>query len=117
MVMQDINPGRNEHFQLLKPLEEDVWLAERLSDHEPFIARRLTELDPLLTSEESREAEGLTKLRSECGIGRALAQLLNHENIISLAGVIKQAATSEMGEATEGVWLVWDFPDAGTPVS
>lgn len=115
MVMQDINPGRSEHFQLLKPLEDDVWLAERLSDREPFIARRLTELSPLpAPTEESRDAEGLTKLLEECGIDRALAQLLNHENILSLAGVIRQSMTSGAGEATEQVWLVWDFPDAGT---
>ena len=116
MVMLDISPGRDEHFQLLKPVEDDVWLAERVSDHELFMARRLTELDfsPADNTEESRDAEGLSKLLEECGIDRALAQLLNHENIISLAGVIKQTATSDTGEATDQVWLVWDFPDAGT---
>ncbi|MBE3050233.1 protein kinase family protein, partial [Candidatus Bathyarchaeota archaeon] len=53
-------------------------------------------------------------LLAEHGIDRALAQLLNHDNILSLAGVIAEKTTSSYGEAVSQVWLVWDYPDAGT---
>ncbi|KAL2112624.1 hypothetical protein VUR80DRAFT_7049 [Thermomyces stellatus] len=106
-TLADLNPARNgDEFQLVKQIEDDVWLAERLSDRERFLSRRLAELELGATDLEDRsDAEGLVKLLSECGIDRALTRLLNHENILSLAGVIT---------ADESVWLVWDFPDAGT---
>ena len=113
--LSDINPGRSEEFHLVKELEDDVWLAERRSDHELFIARRLTELNPTRADpEEAADAVGLAKLLSEHGIDRALAQILNHENILSLAGVIVEKTTSDAGEAISQVWVVWDYPDAGT---
>ncbi|SPO04954.1 uncharacterized protein DNG_07639 [Cephalotrichum gorgonifer] len=124
--MKDINPGRDEEFRLVKSIKDDVWLAERVSDGEPFVARRLEELDPLpgdspgsRVSEEARDAEGLGRLLSECGVDRQLAQILNHENIVSLAGAITQgagagAAGDKEARRPRNTWLVWDYPDAGT---
>ena len=113
-AFSDINPGRDEQFHLVKELEDDVWLAERLSDHEPFIARRITELSFCADAQEASDAMGISKLLEECGIDRALAQLLNHENILSLVGVITEKTTSDLGETVSYIWLVWDYPDAGT---
>lgn len=109
-TLADLNPTRDLNFRLIKPIDDDIWLAERVSDRERFIARRLTELDPGVTDlEHASDAEGLVRLLSECGIDHALTQLLNHENILSLAGVL-----TENGPSTSSAWLVWDFPDAGT---
>lgn len=109
-TLADLNLTRKDDFHLVKPINDDVWLAERLPSRERFIARRLTELDLVDTDlEHACDAEGLVKLLSECGIDSALTNLLNHENILSLAGFLPKS-----GDSTSTLWLIWDFPDAGT---
>ena len=126
--METLNPVQkdpNEEFRLIKRIQDEVWLAERLSDKEPFIARRLEEFDPLHEAMRNDEdigeghhddLRGLTNLLSLCGFDRALAQLLNHENILSLAGVINQRDTkaSDGSNKVRHIWLVWDYCDGGS---
>lgn len=114
----------NEDFRLLKSINDDVWLAERKSDNQPFIARRLEEFDGLIEAVrrgndvgDSRldDIRGLAGLLSDCGMDTALAQLLNHENLVSLAGVINEKHTkaSQYSDRVQRIWLVWDYCDGG----
>ena len=94
-TLADINPIRDSEFHLVKPIDSQTWLAECLPEREHFLTRRLTELDPGTTDfEHPSDAECLVLQLSECDLDCALAQLLNHENILSLAGPLTESAPS-----------------------
>lgn len=115
-------------FQLVKKVQGNIWLARRLAQHlgyadgEEFVARKVDDFDEYydagkyaagFTTKRQREVKGLMDLLYDCNIGRNIAHIFNHENIISLAGYLRQKPFHSQVDATED-YLVWDICDAGT---
>ncbi|OLN85278.1 hypothetical protein CCHL11_04351 [Colletotrichum chlorophyti] len=115
-------------FQLVKRIQDNIWTARRLAQHsgyvdgEEFIARKLDDFDEYfaagkysmgLTTKSQRRIKGLMDLLYECSLGRNISYIFNHENIVSLAGHIRQQPFHGQVDATED-YLVWDLCDAGT---
>ncbi|KAM0331532.1 hypothetical protein ACHAQA_003209 [Verticillium albo-atrum] len=114
-----------QHFELVKKLSESCWLAQRQADGEKFIARRVNDFDEYFESQQEnygfitkkqRDAKGLMDLVYEHNLGRQISHIFNHENVVSLAGHLRQQPLNAKPfndlEATED-YLVWDNCDAG----
>ncbi|KAK2061026.1 hypothetical protein LY76DRAFT_603608 [Colletotrichum caudatum] len=116
------------HFQLIKRVQDHIWLARRIAqnpsyaDGEEFIARKVDDFDEYyeagkysmsFTTKRQRQVKGLMDLLYECNLGRNVSYILNHENIISLAGYLRQQPIHPRVDATED-YLVWDICDGGT---
>ncbi|KAL0941885.1 G2-specific serine threonine protein kinase [Colletotrichum truncatum] len=114
-------------FQLVKKVQENIWLARRIAQHigyadgEEFIARKVDDFDEYydagkyalgFTTKKQRQIKGLMDLLYECNFGRNVSHILNHENIISLAGYLRQQPFHSQVQATED-YLIWDICDAG----
>ncbi|KAF9876212.1 g2-specific serine threonine protein kinase [Colletotrichum karsti] len=115
-------------FQLVKKVRGNIWLARRHAQHigyadgEEFIARKVDDFDEYydagkyslgFTTKKQRQIKGLMDLLYDCSIGRNISHIFNHENIISLAGYLRQRPFHSQVDATED-YLVWDICDAGT---
>ncbi|KAK1589758.1 uncharacterized protein LY79DRAFT_670366 [Colletotrichum navitas] len=115
-------------FQLVKRVQDEIWLARRVAqnpsyvDGEEFIARKVDDFDEYyeagkysmsFTTKRQRQVKGLMDLLYDCNLGRNVSHILNHENIISLAGYLRQQPVHPRVNATED-YLVWDICDAGT---
>lgn len=115
-------------FQLIKKVQGNIWLARRIAQHsgyadgEEFIARKVDDFDEYydagkysmsFTTKKQRQIKGLMDLLYDCNFGRNISHIFNHENIISLAGYLRQQPFHSQVEATED-YLVWDICDAGT---
>lgn len=121
-------PGYDQpepEFELVKELGKGVWLVTKKGDPEnqQFLARRMDEFDLLHDAVregrdlnlENQGALAYKDLLYEYGQATALSRILNHENIVSLAGTIhlKPFVGAETKEdATTEDYLVWDFCDA-----
>ncbi|KAM0278984.1 hypothetical protein ACHAQH_004851 [Verticillium albo-atrum] len=114
-----------QNFELVKKLDGSRWLARRYTDGEGFIARQVNDFDEYYRSQhenpgfittKQRDTKGLMDLVYEHNIGRQISHIFNHENIVSLAGYLRQqplnAKPFSEVEATED-YLVWDNCDAG----
>ncbi|KAK1728658.1 hypothetical protein CaCOL14_000141 [Colletotrichum acutatum] len=117
-------------FQLIKRVEKNIWITRRNAQHagyadgEEFIARKVDDFDEYydagkysmsFTTRKQRQVKGLMDLLYTHNMGRTVSHVLNHENIISLAGYLRQQPLDPRAEkqATED-YLVWDICDAGT---
>jgi serine/threonine protein kinase len=102
-------------FRFVKSIKDNVWLVESTNDNEPFIARRLEEFDHGYSQKEQNQAEinGMWDLLQKHDMMQCLAQILNHENIISIAGCINPKPLTSNPEYRYNTWLVWDYCDAG----
>ncbi|KAL2755969.1 hypothetical protein ACRALDRAFT_1081989 [Sodiomyces alcalophilus JCM 7366] len=111
-----------QQFQLVKKLTDEVWLATRTDSGEEFLAKRIDDFDAYFQSrftgsgKRQRQAKGLMDLIYEHNIGRSISHVLNHENIVSLAGYLRQKPLNpkpyDTKQATDD-YLVWDNCDAG----
>lgn len=111
-----------QQFQLVKKLTDEVWLATRTDTGEEFLAKRIDDFDEYFRSRfegsgrRPRQAKGLMDLIYEHSIGRTVSHVLNHENIVSLAGYLRQKPLHpkpyDTNQATDD-YLVWDNCDAG----
>ncbi|OHE94267.1 hypothetical protein CORC01_10427 [Colletotrichum orchidophilum] len=115
-------------FQLVKRVQDNIWITRRNAQHsgyadgEEFIARKVDDFDEYyeagkysmnFTTKKQRQIKGLMDLLYEHNMGRNISHILNHENIISLAGYLRQQPVHPRVQATED-YLVWDICDAGT---
>ncbi|WQF83936.1 Putative protein kinase [Colletotrichum destructivum] len=115
-------------FQLVKRVQDNIWLTRRIAqdpnhaDGEEFIARKMDDFDEYyeagkysmsFTTKRQRQVKGLMDLLYDGNLGRNVSHILNHENIISLAGYLRQRPVHPHVDATED-YLVWDICDAGT---
>ena len=107
---------KEAEFRLVKPIKDNVWLAERTHDNEPFIARRLDEFDEGYSQKDQYKAEinGMYDLLQQHQMMNCIAHILNHENVISIAGHINMKPLGGNLEHRYNAWLVWDYCDAGT---
>jgi serine/threonine protein kinase len=115
ITMAEFQAREETQFRLIKCIEDNVWLAERISDNEPFIARRLDEFD-LQHGEKNKskaEKDRTWHLLKHQGMIACLAQILNHENIISIAGFMNAKPLLDNSEHLNNTWIAWDFCDAG----
>ncbi|KAI5467771.1 kinase-like domain-containing protein [Mariannaea sp. PMI_226] len=114
-------------FELVKEIEKDVWLAVRQGDphQRPYLARPFHTYHGLNESGnpehsgagEPNEGDWTTLLDGE-NQGGALAQILNHDNLVSLVGRIDIQPFSQIMEddsrpGNRKTYLVWDFCDGG----
>ncbi|KND88197.1 hypothetical protein TOPH_07209 [Tolypocladium ophioglossoides CBS 100239] len=114
-------------FELVEEIERGVWTAIKVGDPcaGQFLARRIDIFDgaydaaatkrSLETGEQG--ALWLTDLLYNFGQVAGIAQIFNHENIVSLAGRIQQqplvgGAGGEQETMGMDGFLVWDFCDA-----
>ncbi|KAH7151894.1 kinase-like domain-containing protein [Dactylonectria estremocensis] len=100
-------------FELVKEAGPDVWIAVRSGDPrgEKYLARPIdTYKKPLRES----EAAAWETLLAEHNQAHAVAQILNHENILSLVGRIDLQPFSKTQKKDDKVesYLVWDYCDA-----
>ncbi|KAL2875002.1 hypothetical protein SGCOL_009846 [Colletotrichum sp. CLE4] len=117
-------------FQLIKQVEKNIWITRRNAQHagyadgEEFIARKVDDFDAYydagkysmsFTTTKQRQIKGLMDLLYTHNMGRTVSHILNHENLISLAGYLRQQPVDPRSQqqATED-YLVWDICDAGT---
>ncbi|CCF41778.1 hypothetical protein CH063_11952, partial [Colletotrichum higginsianum] len=115
-------------FQLVKRVQDNIWLTRRIAqdpghaDGEEFIARKVDDFDEYyeagkysmsFTTKRQRQVKGLMDLLYDGNLGRNVSHILNHENIISLAGYLRQRPVHPHVDAIED-YLVWDICDAGT---
>ncbi|OHW97386.1 g2-specific serine threonine protein kinase [Colletotrichum incanum] len=115
-------------FQLVKRVQDNIWLTRRVArnpgyaDGEEFITRKVDDFDEYyeagkysmsFTTKRQRQVKGLMNLLYDCNLGRNMSHIFNHENIISLAGYLRQQPVHPRVDATED-YLVWDICDAGT---
>lgn len=123
--MSPENDQPEQEFELLKEQGKGVWLVTKKGDpdKQQFLARRMDEFD--LLHDAVREGRGLNlenqgalaykDLLYEYNQATAISRILNHENIVSLAGTIHLkpfvgAETQEDASAED--YLVWDYCDA-----
>ncbi|ROT36636.1 hypothetical protein SODALDRAFT_282599 [Sodiomyces alkalinus F11] len=113
---------KSQQFQLVKKLTDEIWLATRPESGEEFLAKRIDDFDEYFRSrfegsgKQQRQAKGLMDLVYEHNIGRNISHVLNHENLVSLAGYLRQKPLNpkpfDTKQATDD-YLVWDNCDAG----
>lgn len=95
-------------YVLEKPIEGELWVVRRVVDGEVFLCHEF-DLD------KRPELAALRALYHR-GAYTSAAEVLNHENLISLTGPIRnlpwQGSGTAKGEAQQ--YLLWDWCDAGT---
>lgn len=114
-------------FALVKEIERGVWTAIKAGDPSAglFLARQIDIFDGAYDAAAAKGSRKtgeqgclwLTDLLYNFGQAAVIAQIFNHENIVSLAGHIQQQspAGGAGGEHKTTVidgFLVWDFCDA-----
>ncbi|KAF5024293.1 hypothetical protein F66182_3623 [Fusarium sp. NRRL 66182] len=112
-------------FNILKRVAEDVWIVTRQGDpgEEQYLASpskpfRLQPDDTLNSALKIREASALDRLLSHYNQAYTVRQILNHENLLSIVGVIERQLF-DRSQRPNDAWLdsehllVWDFGDAG----
>ncbi|KAH6981108.1 hypothetical protein BKA56DRAFT_51946 [Ilyonectria sp. MPI-CAGE-AT-0026] len=111
-------PG-GPRFELVKEIRHGVWIAVRPGDPrgEKYLARPVEDFMKLRKGSDTAAWE---KLRDEHNQAHVVAQILNHENLVSLVGRIdsrpfskiqKNSQTQKKDEKLES-YLVWDYCDA-----
>lgn len=125
--MSSVAP-ENATFELVKEIGEDVWIAVRRGDlsGEQFLARPLDRYRGPRTRDNAGQfgesgayAEDFDALIHEGDLGNSVAQILNHENLVSIIGRIdlypfNQTQTSDNTPENKKSYLVWDFCDGST---
>ncbi|KAL6923412.1 hypothetical protein FSST1_000686 [Fusarium sambucinum] len=110
-------------FEILRKTENNVWIVTRQGDprKEQYLASRsppgVRLRGAINIAQHRQEASALKTLLSIHNQAHTIRQILNHENLISIAGVMQyqvftkqQIPDSERGDVQ---LLVWDFADAG----
>ncbi|RGP77621.1 hypothetical protein FLONG3_4194 [Fusarium longipes] len=110
-------------FEILRKVEDNVWIVTRrgdprkeeyLASPSPFGVRSSGTIN---TAQDLREADALRNLLLNHNQAHTVRQILNHENLLSIVGVMqyqiftKQQTPDAQGNNVE--LLVWDFADAG----
>ncbi|QPC72589.1 hypothetical protein HYE68_003341 [Fusarium pseudograminearum] len=108
-------------FEILRKAENNVWIVTRQGD--PRKEQYLASPSPFGVrprgdaAQNRQEADALKSLLSNHNQAHTIRQILNHENLISIAGVMQyQVFTRQQIPDTERndvQLLVWDFADAG----
>ncbi|KAK4085291.1 uncharacterized protein Triagg1_281 [Trichoderma aggressivum f. europaeum] len=124
--MPFINDSNTSDFELLYKTEQGIWFAAKRNDYgsPKYIAQPLEVLDGSgqETTDEARRQESAAfhDLIYDSNQGPAIAQIFNHENIISIAGHIKTNSVVTAAPAAEDPqlsrpknYIVWDYCDAG----
>ncbi|KAL5092341.1 hypothetical protein Trisim1_001600 [Trichoderma cf. simile WF8] len=116
--MAFINDSNTSDFQLLYETEQGVWFATKRNEYgaPKYIAQPLGILDG--SGEE--DTDEAWKQKAFHDLGDSIAQIFNHENIISIAGHIKThpfigtaAVAGEAQLSRPRNYIVWDYCDAG----
>lgn len=105
-------PG-GPRFELVKEIRQGVWIAVRPGDPrgEQYLARPVEDFMKLRKGSDTAAWE---KLRDEHNQAHVVAQILNHENLVSLVGRIDSqpfSKTQKKDDKTDS-YLVWDYCDA-----
>lgn len=108
-------------FEILRKVEHNVWIVTRQGD--PRKEQYLASPSPFgvrpggTIAQNREEDDALRSLLSTHNQAHTIRQILNHENLISIAGVMKsQVLTKQQAPDAQGnelQLLVWDFADAG----
>ncbi|KPM36644.1 hypothetical protein AK830_g9938 [Neonectria ditissima] len=111
------NKSRTARFELVKELEDNVWIATRKGDprREQYLARPFKSYKP--RGDKGSEDSPWQKLLFRQNQAIALGTLLNHENIINIVGEIDRHPFTRTQEKDKGpgkteTYLVFDFCDA-----
>ncbi|KAF4334178.1 hypothetical protein FBEOM_12002 [Fusarium beomiforme] len=125
-IFRDPTADAGEHtFELVEKVAKNVWIVTRKGDprREKYLASPGNPIgvktgETINARQDRKGAESLNSLLSKHNQGYAIRQILNHENLISIAGVMKHQPfnKSQTSDATQGndvQMLVWDFADAG----
>lgn len=116
--MPFINDSNTSDFQFLYETEQGVWFATKRNEYgaPKYIAQPLGILDGS-GEEDTDEAR---KQKAFHDLGDSIAQIFNHENIISIAGHIKThpfigtaPVAGEPQLTRPRNYIVWDYCDAG----
>ncbi|KAM6486110.1 hypothetical protein HDV62DRAFT_353173 [Trichoderma sp. SZMC 28011] len=118
--MPFINDSNTSDFQLLYKTEHGIWFATKKNEYgsPKYIAQPLGIVDG--SGQEDTEDAAFHELMYNSNLGDAIAQIFNHENIISIAGHIKThpfigtapvAGTPQLSRPRN--YIVWDCCDAG----
>lgn len=116
--MAFINDSKTSDFQLLYKTEQGVWFATKRNEYgaPKYIAQPFGILDR--SSEEDTDETRKQKVFHD--LGASIAQIFNHENIISIAGHIKThpfigtaPVAGEPQLSRPRNYIVWDYCDAG----
>ncbi|KAL6818545.1 hypothetical protein GGI42DRAFT_310187 [Trichoderma sp. SZMC 28013] len=131
--MPFINDSNTSDFQLLYETEQGIWFATTKNDYgsPKYIAQPLEVLDGSGqgATDEARKQEAIDAFATFAAFhdliygsshGPAIAQIFNHENIISIAGHVKTNSVVTAAPAAEDPqlsrpknYIVWDYCDAG----
>lgn len=118
--MPFINDFNTSDFELLYETEQGIWFATKRNEYgfPKYIAQPLRILDG--SGQEDAEDAAFHKLMYNSNLGDAIAQIFNHENIISIAGHIKThpfigtaPVAGELQLSRPRNYIVWDYCDAG----
>ncbi|KAL6816113.1 hypothetical protein V8C40DRAFT_254506 [Trichoderma camerunense] len=118
--MPFISDSNTSDFKLLYETEQGVWLATKRNEYgsPKYIAQPLRILD--ISGQEDTEDAAFHELMYNSNLGDAIAQIFNHENIISIAGHIKThpfIGTAPIADnphlSRPRNYIVWDYCDAG----
>ncbi|KAK4070489.1 hypothetical protein Trihar35433_4956 [Trichoderma harzianum] len=113
-----INDSNTSDFQLLYKTEQGIWFATKRNEYDApkYIAQPLGILD----GSGQEDTDEAWKQKAFHDLGDSIAQIFNHENIISIAGHIKThpfistapvASNPQLSRPRN--YIVWDYCDAG----
>lgn len=112
-------------FELVEQVKKNVWIVTRKGDprREKYLASPSSPFGvkpdgTVDVAQTRREAEALNTLLSSHNQAYTIRQILNHENLVSIVGVIEnwpfnKSQTSDVTPGNNVQMLVWDFGDAG----
>ncbi|EXK33381.1 hypothetical protein FOXG_06171 [Fusarium oxysporum f. sp. lycopersici 4287] len=112
-------------FELVEQVKKNVWIVTRKGDprREKYLASPSSPFGvkpdgTVDVAQTRREAEALNTLLSSHNQAYTIRQILNHENLVSIVGVIEnwpfnKSQTSDVTPGSNVQMLVWDFGDAG----
>jgi serine/threonine protein kinase len=112
-------------FELVEKVKKNVWIVTRKGDprREKYLASPSSPFGvkpdgTVDVTQTLREAEALNTLLSKHNQAYTIRQILNHENLISIAGFMEnrpfnKSQTSDATPENNVQMLVWDFGDAG----
>ncbi|KAL7783155.1 hypothetical protein V8C43DRAFT_318550 [Trichoderma afarasin] len=118
--MAFINDSNTADFRLLYKTEQGIWIATKRNEYGSlkYIAQPLGILDGI--GQEDTEDAKSHQLMYNSNLGVAIAQIFNHENIVSIAGHIRThpiisdaSAADEPQPGRPRDYIVWDYCDAG----
>jgi serine/threonine protein kinase len=124
VISHNLSPEDEEPtFEILRKAENNVWIVTRQGD--PRKEQYLASPSPfgvgpggtIDTAQNRQEAGALKSLVSNHNQAHTIRQILNHENLLSIAGVMQyQVFTKRQtpdAQENNTQLLVWDFADAG----